>query len=195
MRKYSALFITFFFVIVCSFAQESPKVRWYFTPEFSGMIHDNHLGRAVGFQTGVSLFKERLQVGFVYVGRSGPINPHTETLDLPEGTAYKGQGTLQVRADHALTGLVISPQFRLSPSLTLDIPIIFGMLGAGFFLTDEDRLTPDGRRVSAWENELMNNMDAGFGIAFEGGLRIRKEVRTGISAGLGIHYAQAMFGC
>ncbi|MEO1804950.1 MAG: hypothetical protein AAFU33_09075 [Bacteroidota bacterium] len=191
MKKYSALFLILFLITQFLFAQDIPKVKWYFAPEASGMIHDDHLGRAVGLQAGVSLFKERLQVGFVYVGRSGPINPHTETLTLPEGTDYKGQSVLQVRADHALTGLVISPQFQLSPTLTLDIPIILGTLGAGFFLTDEDRLTPDGRRVSEWENELMGNQDASFGIAFEGGIRVRKQLREGISAGIGVHYAQS----
>jgi hypothetical protein len=173
----------------------SPAVRWYLAPEGSLMLHGDHAGRALGFQTGVSVLRARLQIGFFYYGRSGPINPHTETLALPVGQTYKGQQTLSLRADHGAFGLMLAPQFPLAQGrLILDIPLAFGQMGAGFYLTGENRDTPDGRRVSAWENELMDGQDAAFGYVAEGGLRVRARLGAGsrTSAGLGIHYARTL---
>lgn len=174
-------------------AQKGP--RWFFAPEFSLLNHSNHTAKAVGFQTGVSFWKDRLQGGFFYYGRSGPINNHTETLFLPEGSEYKGQSEVKMGVDHGAFGLFIAPQFRLAKGrLTMDAPIGFGQMGAGFYLKGEDRNTPDGRRVSEWENELMGGVDAGFGWVVDGGLRLRTRLdKSGsIEGGLGIHYTRTI---
>ena len=174
-------------------AQQSP--RWFFSPEFSTMVHSSHLGKTMGLQLGATFFKDHLQIGFFFYGRSGPINGHTERLDLPQGTTYLGQSSLDLRADHGAFGLVVAPQFKLGQGrLTLDVPLMFGQMGAGFFLTGDNRNTPDGRRVSEWENELMGGADAGFGFVLDGGVRIRTRLskQDRIEGGLGLHYAQAI---
>ncbi|HAA13438.1 MAG TPA: hypothetical protein DCE41_17810, partial [Cytophagales bacterium] len=112
-------------------------------------------------------------VGLRSYNRSGPINPHVETYTLPEGVTYKGQSTLQVRADHGAFGLLVSPQFRLGSKVTLAVPLVFGGMGGGFYLFGEDRDTPDGRRVSEWENDLFGDADSGFGTFLEAGVEAR----------------------
>ncbi len=159
------------------------------------MVHSDHLGRTLGFQVGAKVARERLMLAFFYYGRSGPINPHTQTVAFPEGVTYKGQSGIDVRADHAAFGVMVAPQFPLAGGrLTLDIPVSFGQIGAGFYLTGEDRDTPDGRTVSAWENDLFNQADASFGYLLEGGLRLRTTLSpaSGIEAGIGVHYSRVL---
>jgi hypothetical protein len=194
MRQYiisSIAFLVCFSFNISASAQQ--KVAWFFTPEFSLMLHGDHLGKTVGFQTGVSLLQRRLQAGLFYYGRSGPINSQTYTVDLPEGQSYLGQPSVLVRADHGAFGLILAPQFPLRNGWTLDIPLNLGQMGAGFYLFGENRLTPDGARVSTWENKLMDSRDAGFSLLFEGGVRIKAPLGkdSGMQAVAGIHYAYA----
>ena len=169
--------------------QAQSKAGWFFTPEYSLMLHDDHLGRAVGFQAGVSLFREHLQVGFFYYGRSGPINGQTYEIALLEGQTYRGQSTVPVRADHGAFGLMLAPQLPLGKGWVLDLPLYAGQMGAGFYLFGDDRLTPDGARVSTWENTLMDGRDAAFSWLFEGGLRVKAPLTDHIKAVAGVHYA------
>jgi hypothetical protein len=66
------------------------------------------------------------------------------------------------------------------------------MLGGGaggFYLVGEDRKTPDGARVSVWENKLFNGEDAGFGGLAEVGVRAMFPTKIkGIGIGAGVHY-------
>lgn len=187
------LLLTAIFLIQLLSAQSSsaPKVGWYVSPEYSTLLHQDHIGHAVGFQTGVRILKNRLQVGFFYYGRSGPINGQTFSLDLPDGETYKGQSTIQLRADQAAFGLHLAPQFKLGENWNLDIPIMIGQMGAGFYLFGDDRNTPDGRRVSVWENELMEGVDAGFSLHLEGGVRFKRQIQEHARLMLGLHYAYA----
>lgn len=157
------------------------------------MFLDGHVGRAMGFQTGVSILKRQLHVGMFYYGRSGPINPHTVSYSLDEGQTYKGKETIDFRADHGAFGVVVAPQFKLG-KVHMDIPLMFGQFGAGFYLTDEDRLTPDGRRVSEWEDDLLGGEDAGFGWILEGGIRARTSLTQDnhIQIGMGLHYTHTI---
>ncbi|MCI4667757.1 MAG: hypothetical protein MRZ79_06315 [Bacteroidia bacterium] len=180
--------------ILCpNFSLGQNNVGWFFTPEFSLMAMDQHLGRAVGFQGGVSLAQRRLNVGIFYYGRSGPINPHEVSFTLPGNQTYKGKGTIDFRADHGAFGVMISPQVELG-NVKLDVPLLFGQFGAGFYLTGDDRITPDGRRVSDWEDDLLGNADAGFGFILEGGIRARTAINKnkGIEAGIGVHYTHTI---
>lgn len=175
-------------------AQDSQaRISWFVAPEASAMLLDNHVGRTIGFQAGIGLWQDRLRVGFFFYGRSGPINPHTETLTLTAATAYKGQTSLQLRADHGAFGLMIAPQFSLG-KWTLDVPLMVGGMGAGFYLTGDNRYTPDGRRVSEWEDQLLEDADAGGGLLLEGGIRARVPIAKagGIELGAGIHYSQTL---
>lgn len=204
MYKYSLLsLLTLSFQLFFSIASaqssdlvdlpQANKVGWYFSPSYSPMFHNDHIGNAVGAEIGASFLKRHLQVGFFYLGRSGPINPQEYIYSLPTGEDYKGKTELSVGADHAAFGLAITPIIPLAgKKLNLEIPLVFGQLGAGFYLKGEDRITPDDRRVSEWENELMNNMDAGFGLMLDGGIRVSTPIAKsgGIIGGLGFHYTQ-----
>ena len=193
--------ILFSLILICltatpkANAQTMTKVGWYFSGSYSPMFHADHIGHAFGGEAGISLFKRKLQVGILYYGRSGPINSQEYLYQLPEGTEYKGQEAISLRADHGAFGLGITPIIPLAKNkLTLEIPLVFGQMGAGYYLTGDDRNTPDGRRVSEWENELLDNMDAGFGLLVEGGIRVATPIAKsgGIVAGVGLHYSQAL---
>lgn len=171
----------------------SPKVRWYFSPSVSTMLLDDHVGIAPGIEAGVKIWKQRLQIGIVAYNRSGPINPHTETLNLAEGQTYRGKSQLSIRADHGAIGLLVAPQFKFG-RVTVDVPLIFGQVAGGFYLTGDDRITPDGRRVSEWEDELMGDTDAGAGFFVEGGIRAKVPLTPSgtVLAGLGVYYTQTL---
>lgn len=166
------------------------KVGWYFAPEVSTLFLDSHVGKAIGFQMGFLFFKDRLKVGFFSYGRSGPINNETFTADLPDGFTYKGKSQLQLRADHGAFGLMIAPNFKLPNSkIEIDVPVLIGSVGAGFYLADDDRKTPDGRRVSEWENELFDGKDAAFGGLTEFGVRVLFPTKNpSVKIGLGVQY-------
>jgi hypothetical protein len=97
---------------------------------------------------------------------------------------------VNLRADHGSFGLFIAPGFRLPGSkIEVDVPLMLGMLGGGFYLSGSDRNTPDRRRVSEWENELFEGKDAGFAPTIEAGLRALISTRNpGIKWGVGLHY-------
>lgn len=166
------------------------KVGWFVTAEYSTMFLDDHVGNAVGFSAGVSLFNNHLKVGYFNYGRSGPINATTFNTELPAEVTYKGRSSVDVRADHGAFGLMIAPTFNLPNSrLQIDIPIYIGSFGAGFYLTGEDRITPDNRRVSEWEGELFEEEDANFGGLTEIGIRLLIPSKLNrLKYGVGIHY-------
>jgi hypothetical protein len=193
MKNYMLLSVAFILITFQVFAQETTrksKIGWYITPEYSAMFLDNHIGNAVGFSFGLKLFNDHLKIGYYNYGRSGPINRKTFATRLPEGITYKDKETIDLRADHGAFGLMIAPAFYLPNSnIEIDIPIYLGSMGAGFYLSGDDRKTPDNRRVSEWENELFGGKDAAFAGTLE--LGIRAFVPTGIDRlrwGVGLHY-------
>lgn len=175
------------------FAQssDSPKVGWFIAPEAGVIFQEGHLGRTVGTSLGVSLFRNHLKLGIQGYGRSGPINPQEFFVEAHNGQTYKGSSTLRLRADHGTFGLFIAPTFQVG-KVEVDIPVALGQLGGGFYLTGEDRNTPDGRRVSEWENQLMDGRDASFSGWAEFGVRgfIPLNSRH-VSLGAGLHYTVA----
>ncbi|MEO1450586.1 MAG: hypothetical protein AAFV07_13740 [Bacteroidota bacterium] len=189
------IILSFSLIITGSlFAQEGQKTRkvgWFLNPEYSALLHRDHVGNAVGLQTGIRILQNRLHVGIFAYGRSGPINGQTFPLTLPDGQTYKGKSSLEVRADQGAFGILLAPQFSISDQWSMDIPVLAGQMGAGFYLFGEDRNTPDGRRVSEWENELMGGTDAGFSLHFEGGVRFKYALHAHAKMTLGLHYAYA----
>lgn len=168
-------------------------VGFYLQPEYSAMFLDDHIGNAVGVNFGITTKSGRLDFGIRYYGRSGPINEHQEyELTLPEGESYKGKSNLFLGADHGYIGLEAAYNMRLkNDRLLIRFPISFGQVGAGFYLKDDDRDTPDGRRVSEWEDELQDGTDAGFGLASEIGVHIFYQPFSSmrnLSIGGGINY-------
>ena len=133
----------------------------------------NHVSHGPDYMVGVVLY-EHLRIGIAGFARPGPINSKTFQLDLPEGETYKGKESLALRSDGSLVGLQLSPIIPLPPKsrLEIEIPLIVGFAGFGFYLTGDDRKTPDGRRVSEWERELMDDRDASLGFALDIGIRL-----------------------
>ncbi len=166
------------------------KVGWFIAPEYSTMFLEDHVGQAVGFTVGVKLFNDRLKVGYYNYARSGVINSKTFSARIPNGGTYKGRESLDLRADHGAFGLMLAPTFRLPNSrLEIDVPIYIGSIGAGFYLSGDDRDTPDGRRVSEWEDELFNDEDAAFAGMMEFGVRLLVPTKLNkLKWGVGLHY-------
>lgn len=134
--------------------------------EWRGNALADHLSHGPGLAAGATLLDDHLRVGFAAFARPGPVNPATFPVDV----AYKGEESVQLRSDGGITGLLVAPGVRLGP-VRLDAPLMVGYGGFGFYLHGEDRETPDGRKPSAWENELLDGRDSSFGVGLEGGLR------------------------
>ncbi|MEZ4828158.1 MAG: hypothetical protein R3C61_18015 [Bacteroidia bacterium] len=172
--KYLNVFLLSIFVTCKVSAQEQQnKLGFFFQSEYSAMFLSSHIGNAIGFSMGISSKSRKFDIGILYYGRSGPINNHkTFTLQLDPGESYKGKTSLELGADHGFIGLNIAYNLRLNNNKWLiRIPISFGQIGAGFYLKGEDRITPDGLRVSEWEDILQDGTDAGFGLASEIGVQ------------------------
>lgn len=167
------------------------KMGWFLTPEVGAIFHGDHLGKTLGAALGISIWKHRLKVGFHIYGRPGPINGQTFQVEAANGQTYKGNSTLTLRGDHGAFGLLLAPTFSLG-NWEFDIPITLGNLGGGFYLFGKDRETPDGARVSEWENKLMDSADADFSNFMEFGLRAFAPLKTkGMRIGAGLHYTLA----
>ncbi|MEM1217850.1 MAG: hypothetical protein AAGH79_03025 [Bacteroidota bacterium] len=187
--------LTLFFVIGLYFhtyaqSESGFKIGWFINPEVGGILHTNpnHFGTTLGGALGVKLFKERLKIGWQMYGRPGPINPQEFVVTPSDGQTYKGQSTITIRADQGAAGLFIAPVFNIQ-KIKVEIPIAVGQMGAGFYLTGEDRDTPDGARVSVWEDRLMDSRDAGFSTWFEFGARVFVPLKhDNIGLGAGVHY-------
>ncbi|HJK99727.1 MAG TPA: hypothetical protein RMF84_21040 [Polyangiaceae bacterium LLY-WYZ-14_1] len=132
--------------------------------------HASH-GPEVGF--GAVLF-DVVKVGFFSLARPGPLNPRTFDLDLPAGETYRGRSTVPLRSDGSVLGLAITPFIDLpvAEGVRLELPLAVGYGAFGFYLTGDDRQTPDGRRVSEWEDELLAGRDASGGLAIDLGGRV-----------------------
>ena len=183
------LFLMFF---KNGFAQDN-KIGFYLQSEYGAMFLEDHVGHALGFNIGITSKNKKWDIGLRYYGRSGPINLHQEyELVLPAGTTYKGKSVLLLAADHGYFGLELAYLLSLgNDRVKLRFPVSFGQLGAGFYLQNEDRETPDGRRVNEWEDELQGGQDAGFGLSSEIGVQGIFQLSANnelINLAIGLHY-------
>lgn len=171
-------------------AQDSKpsKIGWYITPEVGVMFLENHIGNTVGTSFGLKVWKDRLKIGVMGYGRSGPINPYTLDTKLADNQTYKGKSSLKLRADWGVIGGMIAPTFKFK-KFELDVPISYGLGIGGFYLHGDDRKTPDGERVSVWEDKLFKGEDASAGGWTELGARVFFPTKTkGLTVGGGLHY-------
>jgi len=147
-------------------------VRGYLQLGWRVMGLAEHVGHGPDLGFGAVLY-DVVKIGFVTFQRPGPINPSTFDYDLPDGS-YKGQTSLTLRSDGSFLGLAVTPYVELPvlAGLRLELPVAFGYGAFGFYLTGDDRDTPDGRRVSEWEDELLDGGDASGGLALDVGLRV-----------------------
>lgn len=190
---FSLIFSFLFYTasIVAQDATPKAKVGWFVSPEVGGIFHPDHVGLTVGASMGVKLFKDHLKVGIQAYSRSGPINGQEFFVEASNGQVYRGSSTLRLRADHASFGVFLAPGFSIK-KVQLDFPIAAGILGAGFYFTGDDRKTPDGARVSVWEDKLMDGRDAGFSPWIEFGARVFFPLKNEhIALGAGLHYTLA----
>jgi len=152
----------------------------------------DHVSHGPDFQVGVRLW-DHLKIGVAGFARPGPINPRSFRHDLPAGETYRGQSSLDLRSDGSVVGLLVAPTFRVR-RLNVEIPVLVGFGAFGFYLTGDDRETPDGDRVSTWENRLMDEADSGAGIALDVGIRLSIDTRLPyVRPFVGLHYTR-LFG-
>lgn len=135
-----------------------------------------------------------LRIGIGFAISSASFDGYRFTRVLPEGTTYKGQSELEVGLVDTTLGLyasyVIDP--FASGRVRFEFPIIFGMAGIGTPLMGDDRVTPDGDRVSVWEQDVTDGQDflTGFGldVGFVTRFVLSQDV-PGLQLGAGIHYS------
>lgn len=136
-----------------------------------------HFSHGPAFAAGVSLWDGTLRLGLGGLNRPGPWNPASFEVTLPNGASYRGQRTLALRSDGAMAGLHMALAFAVPdvPWLSVTLPVTLGYGGFGFYLQGDDRNTPDGRRVSEWENELFAGRDSHLGMVIDSGVRLNLE--------------------
>ncbi len=170
---------------------ERPVVAPYAHLGWRVMGLGDHVSHGPAFELGIIL-KDHLKLGIGGFSRPGPMNPRTFRIDLPEGQSYRGQDSLELRSDGAVVGLLVAPRVRLpgrASRVTLEAPLLVGFGGFGFYLTGDDRRTPDGRRVSEWEDELLDGRDASAGIALDAGVRVAIDLHEEwLRLTAGLHY-------
>jgi hypothetical protein len=158
-----------------SWATEPParaNVGAFVDLEWRGFAMGGHLSHGPAFAGGVSLWGDHVRVGLAGLGRPGPWNPATFDARLPNGETYKGQRVLSLRSDGGMFGVHVAAALPIAEQITLTVPATLGYGGFGFYLHGEDRNTPDGRRVSEWENELFDGKDSYLGVVLDAGARL-----------------------
>lgn len=150
-----------------------------------------HLSHGPGFQAG-AIFFDHLAVGLAGFWRPGTINPRTFDFELPDGQTYRGQSQLKLRSDGSVIGVLIAPfhDFRRVP-LSVELPVLVGYGGFGFYLHGDDRKVPDDRRVSEWENDLLGDKDSDpVNLVVDVGLRLALTPRKTkhLRPYFGVHY-------
>jgi hypothetical protein len=161
--------------------------------EWRAMALAGHASHGPGFQAGVTLLHGHLKLGLTGVGRPGPINPATFEAMASGGQTYKGKSTLSLRSDGNYIGLFVAPVLDVPgvPWLRVELPMSVGQAAYGFYLSGDDRETPDGRRVSAWENELLDGRDSSFAVGAEVGVQVTARLPSvpGMEPYLAAHWA------
>lgn len=149
-----------------------------------------HASHGPEFAAGVRLFDGYLRLGIGGYNRPGPLNPTRFPTESLGGVEYKGSSTLDLKSDGGVVGLLVGTQIPVTDWVAIDIPIIVGQAAFGFYLAGEDRDTPDGRRVSAWENELQDGRDASFAIGIDAGVRAAFTIESlpWLRPTVGVHY-------
>lgn len=150
-----------------------------------------HLSHGPGFQAG-AIFVDHLAVGVAGFMRPGPINPKTFAFDLRRGETYRGQSRLRLRSDGTVVGVFVAPFFDLRRvPLSVELPVLVGYGGFGFYLHGRDREVPDDRRVSEWEDDLLGDKDSDpVNLVVDVGLRLAwtPVAAPAVRPYLGVHY-------
>lgn len=156
-----------------STSARSVPVGAFLDLEWRAMRLASHTSHGGSFAAGVSLWNGTLRLGIAGLNRPGPWNPATFDVTLPNQQSYRGKRTLSLRSDGGMAGAHVALAFEVPrvPWLAISVPFTLGYGGFGFYLHGDDRKTPDGRRVSAWEDELFGGRDSYLGWVLDGGIR------------------------
>jgi hypothetical protein len=171
-----------------------PSVGAFVGLDWRGMALAGHRSHGPGFQAGALLLGGHLKVGVLGFARPGPLNPETFEVPAARGQSYKGSTTLRLRSDGGFVGLMIAPVFDLpgTTAFSVEVPVTLAQAGFGFYLHGEDRKTPDGRKPSAWENELLDGKDSSFGMGLDLGLRLAYKASRWVQPYAGVHYSTVL---
>jgi hypothetical protein len=169
-------------------AQGVSRARLVLGVEWRGLALARHFSNGPGGHVGVSLLRDHLVIGIVAFARPGPINPETFSVRPADGVRYKGQDKLALRSDGAFVGVYVAPAFRLGKWVHVELPVAVGQAAFGFYMTGDNRKTPDGRRVSKWENELLDARDSSVCLGLEVGARVALEVTPWLRPFIAAHY-------
>jgi hypothetical protein len=155
-------------------APPEPLVGMFIDLEWRVMGVGAHVSHGSAFAAGASFFDGALRLGVGGLSRPGPFNSKTFDVTIPEGRTYKGKTVLSLRNDGGMAGLHVGLSVDAPlDGFAVDLPLTVGYGGFGYYLSGLDRETPDGRRVSEWEDELFDGKDSHLGIVVDAGLRIR----------------------
>ena len=159
---------------VVSVVDEDVPVGGFVDLEWRVLGLAEHVSHGPAFAAGVTFLNGLLRLGIGALGRPGPINPATFDVSVPDGKTYKGKRDLELKSDGAMVGVHVGLSLPLPfyEPLSIQVPLTVGYGGFGFYLHGEDRETPDGRRVSEWENELFDGKDSFLGVVIDTGLRL-----------------------
>jgi hypothetical protein len=150
--------------------EQRGRVGVFLGSDWRLMRLSSHTSHGPGAQAGILLAKGHLKLGVYAFGRPGPINGQTFELQLDEGNEWQGEQSVDLRSDGAFVGIFVAPLIPLGRApMTLELPVAVGQAAYGFYLHDEDRVTPDGDRTSVWEDQLMDEADSSFAIGIETG--------------------------
>ncbi|MEM9492639.1 MAG: hypothetical protein AAGC55_26060, partial [Myxococcota bacterium] len=158
--------------------------------EWRGLALGGHRSHGPGAHVGMHFLDGKLRAGLALYSRPGPFNSAEFTLERE----YKGQSSVQLRSDGAFVGLFVAPVLPIpaTESWFVELPVAFGQAAYGFYFQGDDRETPDGRRVSDWENELMDGRDASIALGLDVGARLTYRASDWMEAFAGVHYAVAL---
>ncbi len=177
-------------------AEERPRrVGVFAGSDWRLMRLADHTSHGPGVQAGILLARGHLKLGVYAFSRPGPINPQTFELQLDEGNEWQDQDRVALRSDGAFAGIFVAPVIPLGRTpLILELPVALGQAAYGFYLHDDDRVTPDGARVSVWEDKLLDGADAGFAMGVETGatLAFRIERARALQPYFGVRYQWAI---
>lgn len=152
--------------------EEKRAIGAFIDLEWRGYALGGHLSHGPAVAAGISLLGDHLRLGLAGLGRPGPWNPVTFDTTLPNDQTYRGKRVVSLRSDGAMAGLHLALALPLTQQLSITLPATLGYGGFGFYLSGADRNTPDGRRVSEWENELFDGKDSYLGLVIDGGVRL-----------------------
>lgn len=150
-----------------------------------------HFSHGPAFSAG-AILSRYFEIGIAGIARPGPLNPRTFSVTVPDGGTYRGQSTLNLRSDGAAMGLLLGARLPVrNAPVEFEFPVMIGYGGFGFYLHGEDRETPDGRRVSEWEDELLDGRDADANnLVLDVGVRVALAPKRApfLRPYIGVHY-------